>query len=149
MEIQNASNQSLFDLKIDETSKDHILKTSLWAMVIVVTSVVGYILRVIRYATHKNDLPQAYERLGLKAPPSDGSTLASMVIQILIGGLVIFFLYQFASSSKKGVLNMNQSELNRGFNSLKTYFLIIGVLIILAFVFALFGILAAGAGNQA
>ena len=147
MELQNTLNESIFDLKIDETAKDHILKTSSWAMVIVTASVISYVLSVIRYNTHKNDLPQAYGQLGLKAPPSGASTLASMIIEIIIGALLTFFLFQFARFSKRGVQNMSQPDLNRGFGNLKIYFVFIGMLIILAFVFFLLGVLAVGASE--
>lgn len=125
---QHDIENSLFDLSIDETAKDHLRRISSWAMIIVVTAVIGYVIAIIKAFLPKT---QAIQSEGFGVSVSTGSGIAGVIIEIIMGLLINYFLYQFASLIKKGVNGMSQTDINAGFYNLKIYFLVIGVLVII------------------
>jgi hypothetical protein len=141
MEQLNSEN-SLFDLSIDETAKDHLRRICSWAMIIVITAVIGYVIALIRAFMPKTQVVQS-EGFGVSVGAGQG--LGSVIFGIVIGLLVNYFLYQFASLTKKGVNGMSQTDLNGGFYNLKIYFIVISVIVIIVLAIALLAILAIGA----
>jgi hypothetical protein len=55
---QNTDN-SLFDLSIDETAKDHLRRICSWTMVIVITAVIGYVVAIIKALMPKAQVIQS------------------------------------------------------------------------------------------
>ena len=141
MEELNTEN-SLFDLSIDETAKDHLRRICSWAMIIVITAVIGYVFALIRAFLPKTQVVQS-EGFGVSV--SAGQGLGSVIFGIIIGLLVNYFLYQFASLTKKGVNGMSQTDINAGFYNLKIYFIVISVIVIIILAIALLAVLAIGA----
>ena len=127
---QTNQDSSLFDLKIDETSKDLLRKIGTWAMVVVVTSLIGYVAQIIQVATAKN---RAVEYEGFKFAERSQSNIGGTIFSIVVGLFLTYFLYQFATLSKKGVEAVSQPDLNKSFANLKNYFMVTGILIIVGF----------------
>ena len=138
---QNTDN-SLFDLSIDETAKDHLRRICSWTLVIVITAVIGYVVAIIKAFMPKTQVVQS-EGFGVSL--STGQGIGSVIFGIIIGLLINYFLYQFANLTKKGVNGMSQSDLNAGFYNLKIYFVIISVLVIIVLAFVLLFLLTVGA----
>lgn len=138
---QDAEN-SLFDLSIDETAKDHLRKISSWTMIIVIVAVIGYVVAIIKALMPKAQLVQS-EGFGVSV--SAGQGVGSVIFGVIIGLLINYFLYQFSNLTKKGVNGMSQTDLNAGFYNLKIYFVIISVLVIIALAFVLLFFVAVGA----
>jgi len=138
---QNTEN-SLFDLSIDETAKDHLRRICSWTLVIVITAVIGYVVAIVKAFTPKTQVVQS-EGFGVSL--STGQGIGSVIFGIIIGLLINYFLYQFANLTKKGVNGMSQSDLNAGFYNLKIYFVIISVLVIIVLAFVLLFLLTVGA----
>ena len=138
---QDAEN-SLFDLSIDETAKDHLRKICSWTMIIVIVAVIGYVVAIIKALMPKAQLVQS-EGFGVSV--SAGQGLGSVIFGVIIGLLINYFLYQFSNLTKKGVNGMSQTDLNAGFYNLKIYFVIISVLVIIALAFVLLFVVAVGA----
>jgi hypothetical protein len=145
MEQQDANN-SLFDLSVDETAKDHLRKICSWTMIIVITAVIGYVVAIIKALMPK---AQVIQSEGFGVSVSTGQNLASVIFGIVIGLLINYFLYQFANLTKRGVNGMSQTDLNAGFYNLKIYFVIISVLVIIALAFILLFLVAVGANATA
>ena len=143
---QHDTENSLFDLSIDETAKDHLRGISSWAMIIVITAVIGYVVAIIKAAMPKAQVVQS-EGFGVSV--STGQSLGGAIFGIILGLLVNYFLYQFANLTKKGVNGMNQTDLNAGFYNLKIYFVIISIMVIIALAFVLLFVLAVGANATA
>ncbi len=141
MEQLNTEN-SLFDLSIDDTAKDHLRKICSWAMIIVITAVIGYVIALVRAFMPKAHIVQS-EGFGVSV--SAGQGLGSVIFGIIIGLLINYFLYQFSSLTKKGVNGMSQTDLNAGLYNLKIYFIVISVIVIIVLAIALLAILAVGA----
>jgi len=138
---QNTEN-SLFDLSIDETAKDHLRRICSWTLVIVITAVIGYVVAIIKAFMPKTQVVQS-EGFGVSV--SMGQGIGSVIFGIIIGLLINYFLYQFANLTKKGVNGMSQTDLNAGFYNLKIYFVIISVLVIIVLAFVLLFLLTVGA----
>jgi len=138
---QNTDN-SLFDLSIDETAKDHLRRICSWTLVIVITAVIGYVVAIIKAFMPKTQVVQS-EGFGVSL--STGQGIGSVIFGIIIGLLINYFLYQFANLTKKGVNGMSQTDLNAGFYNLKIYFVIISVLVIIVLAFVLLFLLTVGA----
>jgi len=144
MEQQDTSN-SLFDLSIDETAKDHLRRICSWTMVIVITAVIGYVVAIIKALMPKTQVIQS-EGFGVSV--GAGQNLGSVIFGIIIGLLINYFLYQFANLTKKGVNGMSQTDLNTGFYNLKIYFVIISIMVIIALAIVLLAFLAIGANAR-
>ena len=138
---QNTEN-SLFDLSIDETAKDHLRRICSWTLVIVITAVIGYVVAIIKAFMPKTQVVQSE---GFGASLNTGQGIGSVIFGIIIGLLINYFLYQFANLTKKGVNGMSQTDLNAGFYNLKIYFVIISVLVIIVLAFVLLFLLTVGA----
>lgn len=138
---QNTDN-SLFDLSIDETAKDHLRRICSWTLVIVITAVIGYVVAIVKAFTPKTQVVQSE---GFGASLNTGQGIGSVIFGIIIGLLVNYFLYQFANLTKKGINGMSQTDLNAGFYNLKIYFVIISVLVIIVLAFVLLFLLTVGA----
>ena len=141
MEQQDTSN-SLFDLSIDETAKDHLRRICSWTMVIVITAVIGYVVAIIKALMPK---AQVIQSEGFGVSVGAGQNLGSVIFGIIIGLLINYFLYQFTNLTKKGVNGMSQTDLNAGFYNLKIYFVIISIMVIIALAIVLLAFLAIGA----
>lgn len=140
--MEQDTENSLFDLSIDETAKEHLRKICSWTMIIVITAVIGYVIAIIKALMPKTQVIQS-EGFGVSV--SAGQNLGSAIFGIIIGLLVNYFLYQFANLTKKGVNGMSQTDLNAGFYNLKIYFVIISVLVIIVLAIFLLALLAIGA----
>jgi small-conductance mechanosensitive channel len=141
MEQQDTAN-SLFGLSIDETSKEHLRRICLWTMVIVITAVIGYVVAIIKALMPRTQVIQS-EGFGVSV--GGGQNLGSVILGIVIGLLINYFLYQFANLTKKAVNGMSQTDLNAGFYNLKIYFVIISIMVIIVLAIALLAFLAIGA----
>ncbi len=140
--MEQDTENSLFDVSIDETAKEHLRRICSWTMIIVITAVIGYAVAIIKALMPKTQVIQS-EGFGVSV--SAGQNLGSVIFGIIIGLLINYFLYQFANLTKKGVNGMSQTDLNAGFYNLKIYFVIISVLVIIALAFVLLLLVAVGA----
>lgn len=143
---QQDTDQSLFDLSIDETAKDHLRRICSWTMVIVVTAVLGYVVAIVKALMPK---AQVIQSEGFGVSVSTGQTLTSVIFSIIIGLLINYFLYQFTKLAKKGIEGISQADLNAGFYNLKIYFVIISVLVIIGLAFILLFFVALSADASA
>ena len=135
--MQEENQTHLFtDLEFDRTAKQHIHSMASWAMIVVVVAVIGYIITIAQLFSGTQTLDQRSEGFGLGANLAGSDTTFS-IIAIVIGLLINFFLYRFASQARKGIDGLNQDQLNKSFNSLKTYFMIMSVILIVVFVVVL------------
>lgn len=140
---QNTQESSLFDLRFDETAKDHLRKIASWAIIVAVCSFISYLISIAKaLSPAKNQILEQYQQLGIAV--QNKSNIAGLVIQIVIGLAINIILIRFAMFTRKGVNGVNQIDLNRGFSNFKAYFTFIGVLLIIFIALMFLGILAGG-----
>jgi hypothetical protein len=131
--MQEETNADLFhDIEIDGTARQHLASIASWAMVVVVVAVIGYLLSFIQLFT----APKYSKRSeGFELPLAvSGNDTFSVIFTIMVGLLINYFLYRFATLAKKSLSGLQQGELGRSFASLKTYFIITCVILIIVFV---------------
>jgi uncharacterized membrane protein YidH (DUF202 family) len=132
--MQDEKQTHLFtELGFDHTAKQHILSIASWAMVIVVVAVIGYVLNIVQLLTGSEETAPRSEGFDMTNPLTGNNTISS-VIGILAGLFINFFLYRFATMARNGINGLNQEQLNKSFNSLKLYFVIMSVILVILFV---------------
>ena len=59
------------------------------------------------------------------------TSILTTMLTVIIGGAINYFLYRFAVAVGSGVKSMDAQKVNEGFNSLRIYFKIVGILLII------------------
>jgi len=138
----NSNNNDLFgDLSFDHTAKQYIRSIAGWAIVIVVVAVVSYALSLIKILTAPEIVTPKTEGFDFNFTVKSES-VGGTIFVILLGLLINFFLYRFAMLARTGLNGLNQASLNKSFNNLKIYFIIISILCILFFLIIILGLTA-------
>lgn len=148
MENQNQQTE-VFSLQFDETAKYNLRTMARWSIIIVITVVAGYLVGIIDYFQTKNRVsvqPEFNEDTGTGnfSVVLDSGNIVMLLLPILVGLLLCYFLYRFSVKSKNGVENMDLGELNQGLVSLKNYFMALGILSIIVIVLVFIILLFAG-----
>lgn len=148
MENQN-TNQSLFGLKINENTKIQIKSAAALAGIAAILSLASSILKAIAAFTNKASQVE-YRFEGFDQPATEverTSNIAGAIFTLAISILLFYFLNRFSTKTKNGLNTSNQQMFNHGLGGLSSYFVTIGILIIIGLVFALLGVLIAIGSN--
>ncbi len=134
---------SLFssELKIDETAKNHIRSMASWIMIIVTVAVIGYAINILGLFSNKNIVMPRTEGFG-SSLITDSNSPGQVLFSVIIGLLLNYFLFRFASGAKSALNGMNQAQMASSFRSLKIYFVITSILLILVTLFLFIGFFA-------
>ena|SRR5689334_18233330 len=139
------TNSDLFgDLSFDHTAKQYIRSMATWAIVIVVVALISYAISLISVLTAPSIVTPKTEGFDFSFTVKS-ENIGTSVFLILVGLLINYFLYRFATLARTGLNGLNQSALNKSFNNLKVYFIIISIICMLLFLFFILGITAASA----
>ncbi|MDF2190166.1 hypothetical protein [Paraflavitalea sp. CAU 1676] len=142
--MDNHTNQEsgLFNLSIEGASRNLLQTAATWARIV---AIIGFISAGISLMSSI----LAPSQLGA------GAKWAGVFINglfLLIFVVINYFLYRFATHTLASLSNMNQVQFNEGINSLRLYFKLIGILIIiimaLVFILILFAGLGAAVGSR-
>ena len=128
-----------FNLKFDNNSRETLRTIAVWARICAICAFVGYgiaiLAAIIGRTQARASLSDASSSLTVM---SRGGAIAGAFISALIGCAINYFLYRFAVDAKQGIDNLDQTKLNEGLNSFKTYFKILGIIILIVLgIFAL------------
>lgn len=129
------------ELKIDEPAKSHIRSMASWIMVIVVVAVIGYALSVLSLFSSRDIGVPRTEGFG-SSLITDSNSPGQVLFSVIIGLLLNYFLFRFASGAKSALNGMNQAQMASSFRSLKIYFVITSILLILVTLFLFIGFFA-------
>jgi hypothetical protein len=149
-QIPPATNQpeSLFNISFDEATRIQIKQAAVWAKVITLCAFVGYAIALVVAIFGQPALPD--EAVGITVYAHTGN-MVGVILTVALGVFINYFLYRFAVETAKGMDNMDPIKTNDGFNALRRYFKIYGILIIIALCFLvlvlLIGLLA-GLGSR-
>lgn len=113
---------NFYQISFDGVSRDQLKQIALWAKICSVTGLVGYLIQLYEWLF-------GHSRLGSNF---GGGALSALFNLSLIGGggVINYFLYRFAAAVSRGVQNMDALHVNNGFNSLRLYFRLAGILVI-------------------
>jgi hypothetical protein len=134
--------EELFDVEIDATAKSLINDIATWAKIVAVSAFVSYGLSLVVAVMSKSEIES-----GFAASAGKASQIASALVGAVIGVIINIFLFKFAVEAKHGVEHMDQGRLESGFNNLRIYVKILGILLIIALVFFVLALLVALLGR--
>jgi hypothetical protein len=129
---------SIFNFSFDETSKDHIKTISQWAAINAILAFVGLVLDIVQFIILSNGLYRRASIFDFQYGSRSGLTL---FFQVIISVLLNVFLYNASIQLKKGINGMDNGILTKGFGSLRTYYKIYGIILIVVMVLGLLGII--------
>lgn len=151
MEEQNKLD-NIFNLSFDLSARDQLKKIALWARICALCAFAGYAISLIVVLFGRKNFDLEAEGFTVGGYLRKGSSLSGVLVSIIIGGTINYFLYRFATSAKQGVESMDLLKLNEGLGSLRTYFKIFGILLVICLSFVglavIVGVLALGMGRR-
>lgn len=137
MERENKSSDIFStEMPLDTMARQHIRSIASWGMVIVVTTVIGYVLSIVELF-REQPAPALKRSEGFDLDLADklgASSMFSSLLVIAIGLLVNYFLFRFATQTRAGLDGFDQEKLNAGFRNLKSYFMAFTIVLIIVFV---------------
>lgn len=138
--MQEQQNDLFDGISIDLQAKQTLASIASWAMICVVTAVIGYVITILGLFTKpavtvRSEGFSNYLKMG-------SDDVVSTIISIGIGLLMNFFLYRFATLLKTGLPAHSEEQLARSFRSLRYYFIIGSILLILVLLIVLIGFAA-------
>jgi hypothetical protein len=130
-------------LEIEQKTLDNLNTIRKWTMFI---AIIGFILLglLLIIGLIAGTFLSAFKlgETGLGIPESLG--LIAVFVMAVIYFFPVFFLFRFSKRAAKAVQTLNKEELHKAFKSLKSYFVYLGVLIILGLSFYIIALIFAG-----
>lgn len=144
MEQENQS--GLFnELEFDHVAKQHIKGIAQWGMIAVVLAVVGYIINLIQaFTANPYEQLAAQEGFGNLFQRFSGTSKGSTIFFVVVGLFLNFFLFRFCTQARRAADLSDSTALGSSFSSLKGYFMIQAILVIIVFLIFLLAILVGG-----
>jgi len=132
--------ESLFNISIEGAARDFLATAASWARIIAIVGFVSAGLSILEAIIGKE---------GETGASIIGSTLGA-IIGAAITVAINIFLFRFATNVTSSLSNMSQVQFNEGVNNLRTYFKILGILmiIVLSLVVLVFVFYGLGAGMR-
>lgn len=134
-------NQDLFDLRLDETAKAHLLETTRWTRFLAICSIFFMIMFSL-YALYSTYLTYSLAQVDV------GNALLVAGGFMLLASTLYFYpiyaLIKLSSCFKKGIQTGNQDLVNEGFRYQKAMFRYTGILTIISIVLMLLSIIRGG-----
>ncbi|WP_315822002.1 hypothetical protein [Paraflavitalea speifideaquila] len=136
--MENTSNQesNLFNISIEGNARSLLVTAATWARIV---AIIGFISAGISLleAIFGNPIESAAAKTG---------SVLFLMIFIAIGVIINIFLFRFATNTLASLNGMNQIQFNEGVNNLRTYFKIMGILIIIVLALCIVFFLFMGIG---
>jgi hypothetical protein len=117
---------NVFELGVNEETKDNMAGISQWMQISAITAFVSTAVSLIS-ATMAYSKASTYASL---RGSSAGSSLAGAVIMAIVSIILNILLIQAAGNIKKGLAQSEQGYFNLGLSKMATYFKVWGILII-------------------
>jgi hypothetical protein len=140
MDNQN-TNQQLFGLKINENSKTQLRGAAVVAGIAAILSLISSVLKAVGAFMNKSQVEYQFE--GFEQPSMSvqrTGNIAGAIITLIISILLFYFLNRFSTQTKNGINSSNQQLVNNGLGGLASYFVTIGVLLIIGLAFVLLAV---------
>ncbi|HXB94162.1 MAG TPA: hypothetical protein VNU70_03350 [Puia sp.] len=152
MEIQQTPEtftplDNYFNISFDAATRAQIRQAANWAKVYAICAFAGYaIALVVAFFGRMTYLSDSNPGALQFSATFRNARILSALITTAVGVFINYFLYRFAVATVKGIDAMDSVTTNEGFNHLRRYFRILGILIIIGLCFVvlgfIFGILA-------
>jgi len=135
---QQHPGESLLDLELDPLTSRSLRETTRWTkfIAIVYAIILGILLLlgIFGGANFADGVTSALEDYKFPFASIVGSALLLILfVAVAIGSVLLFFLFKFSAQTKAGLDRQEQTQFNGGLKSLRNYFIIYGVIVILNF----------------
>lgn len=137
--------ENFFNISFDAAIRAQIRQAAVWAKICALCAFIGYAISLIVAIFGQTPSLDSSGAAGANSLLRAG-TIGGVLLSILIGGLINYFLYRFAVATIRGLDGMDSTQTNEGFNNLRLYFKICGILLIIVFSFVLLWVLVLSAG---
>ena len=121
---------NFFNLSFDTNAREQLKQISLWAKICALSAFAGYAISLVVAIFGHKDYSMEAEGFSFGAYLRTGTPLGSVIATIIVGGFINYFLYRFATALGQGLQSMDTVRVNTGFNSLRIYFKIFGLFLI-------------------
>jgi hypothetical protein len=132
-EIIHNELDNFFNLSFDANAREQLKQISLWAKICTLSTFAGYVISLVVAIFGHKDYSMEAEGFSFGGYIRSGTSIGSVLFTILVGGIINYFLYRFAVDVGQGVQSMDNMKLNTGFNNLRIYFKIFGIILIIVF----------------
>ena len=129
---ESSSLDNFFNISFDEATRAQVRKAAQWARICTLCAFIGYgiTLIVTFFGRQTTSFTETEEGIRISSYTRAGSIIGS-IISIGIGVLINYFLYRFATATAKGMDAMDSIKANEGFDNLRIYFKILGIILII------------------
>jgi Family of unknown function (DUF5362) len=146
-EIIHNALDNFFNLSFDANAREQLKQISLWGKICSLSAFAGYVISLVVAIFGHKDYSMEAEGFSFGGYVRSGTSIGNVLLTILAGGIINYFLYRFAADLGQGVRSMDNMKLNTGFNNLRIYFKIFGIILIVVFsllvLLFLFGLISA------
>ncbi|MBS1948574.1 MAG: hypothetical protein JST47_12485 [Bacteroidetes bacterium] len=134
MENQNQLD-NIFKISFDDNAREQLRSISLWAKISAICAFIGYgIALIVAFLGKTKAGFVTGNDADVVGSMARGSIVASALVTAIIGTAINYFLYKFAVDAKQGLSGIDQVKLNTGLSSLKTYFKILGIILLICLI---------------
>ena len=129
-------NQSILELQVDQTASKNLSEVSRWAKFLSITGFVFMGCMLIVFIAMRSQIASTLSQVipGFAEVNSLGVLVAFFIIIAGIVFLLMYFLFRGSILIKKGIETKSQDMFNNGLASLKAYFMMYGILAIIALI---------------
>ncbi|HVM89932.1 MAG TPA: hypothetical protein VMT76_17220 [Puia sp.] len=127
---------NIFSLSFDEDTRNQLQTITLWAKISAICAFVGYgIAIIVAFLDKTTSTSFSLNNEGAMVNSfARGGMIAGALISAIIGTAINYFLYRFAVETKRGLSMVDPVKLNLGLASLKTYFKILGIILVICLI---------------
>lgn len=137
--------ENFFNIAFDGVTRAQLRQAAVWAKISTICAFIGYGVTLIVAFIGRPEVTLETEGANVTRTITSASILGTF-ITVAIGAFINYFLYRFAVSAIKGIDSMDSISTNQGFSSLRTYFKILGICLIIGLCFAALALLVFFAG---
>ena len=129
-------NQSILELQVDQTASKNLSDASRWAKFLSITGFVCMGLMLIFFVAMQSQIASGLSQVipGFSNLESFGVLITVIIIFVGIVCLLMYFLFRGSTLIKKGIATKSQEVFNNGLASLKSYFIMYGILAIIGLI---------------
>jgi heme/copper-type cytochrome/quinol oxidase subunit 2 len=121
--------ENFFNISLDAGMRAQIRQAAVWAKICTLCAFIGYgISLIVALFGQEAELADTSESVGNMVR---AGRIGTILISVIIGGIVNYFLYRFAVATIKGMNDLDTIKTNEGFNNLRVYFKACGILLII------------------
>jgi hypothetical protein len=139
-----SSSQPVFDLNVDQEGAGNLSGAAGWAKFFAIVVFIGIGLLIVLFVALRQQISDAIARFFpvMNGSQGFGVLAGALVFVAIICIILMVFLFKGAVLIRQGIQTKNQQTFNSGLASLKSYFILYGVLSILSILFKIIGLFA-------